>query len=97
MVFSKVKIDFKDILTLFLLVQSQVIPEMAFYVKMPYACTMDFRYIMPMIFAIAIILGLVNKVLVAEGSKFSLKLNTVTNITAMSLLACTTVLYMVCI
>lgn len=96
-VFSKVKIEFKDFLTLFLLVQSQVIPEIMFYIKMPYACTMDFRYIMPMIFAMAIMLGLVNKILVAEGSKFSLKLNTATNITAVSLLVCTTVLYMVCI
>ena len=58
-------IDFKDFIFLFLLVQSQFLPEMFFYVKMPYACTMDFRYIVPNL--------LIGLIFIAENYKESYK------------------------
>ncbi len=56
-------ISFKDFLFTFLLMQSQVLSEIYFYIKMPYGCTMDFRYIMPIILAVALTLGYVKKAL----------------------------------
>lgn len=88
-------IDFKDFIFLFLLVQSQVLPEMFFYVKMPYACTMDFRYIMPIIPAIAIITGVSMKVLKEEGSAFAINLNKALTLSIIALFTCTTLFYCV--
>ena len=90
-------INFKDFLFLFLLMQSQVISEIFFYVKMPYACTMDFRYVMPIISAIALTAGYVLKILNAEGSAFSLKLSKFISLTAIMALTCTSLFYCICI
>ncbi|MBR2441973.1 MAG: hypothetical protein IKB20_02790, partial [Clostridia bacterium] len=58
----------KELLFTFLLVQSQVLSEMYFYIKMPYGCTMDFRYIMPLILGLALTVGYTQKTLaLAEG------------------------------
>jgi 4-amino-4-deoxy-L-arabinose transferase-like glycosyltransferase len=57
----------KDVLFTALLIASQVLSEIYFYVKMPYGCTMDFRYIMPLIFGFALGIGLVRKVLLSAG------------------------------
>ena len=51
----------KDLLFVFLLMQSQAISQIYFNISMPYSCTMDFRYIMPMILAMGLTLGYVSK------------------------------------
>ena len=58
-------ISLKDFLFVFLLMQSQVLSEIYFYIQMPYGCTMDFRYIMPMILALALTWGYVQKAFAA--------------------------------
>ncbi|MBE5742374.1 MAG: phospholipid carrier-dependent glycosyltransferase [Clostridiales bacterium] len=90
-------INLKDFLFVFLLMQSQVLPEIFFYVKMPYACTMDFRYVMPIISALALTSGYVIKILNAEGSAFSLKLSNFIMLSAVMTLSCTSMFYCICI
>jgi hypothetical protein len=65
-------INHKDLLFTGLLVASQVLSEIYFYIKMPYGCTMDFRYIMPLIFGLALSVGFIHKILTAYGSKRAL-------------------------
>ena len=90
-------IELKDFIFLFLLVQSQVIPEIIFYVKMPYACTMDFRYIMPMIVGIALMTGYVMKALKVNGSSFAINLRRITALAIVLMLVSTTVFYCVAV
>ncbi len=47
----------KEFLFILLLILSQIGSEVYFYIKMPYACTMDFRYLMPLILGLAIVYG----------------------------------------
>ncbi len=65
----------KDFLFTFLLMQSQVLSEIYFYIQMPYGCTMDFRYIMPMILAIALTWGYVQKAFAATQSRTARRLD----------------------
>ena len=65
-------INHKDLLFTGLLVASQVLSEIYFYIKMPYGCTMDFRYIMPLIFGLALSVGFIHKILTAYVSKRAL-------------------------
>jgi hypothetical protein len=64
---------------------------------MPYACTMDFRYIMPLILGIALTLGYTGKILATEGGKFSTALNRLTLLSAAAFLISSTLFYCVCI
>ncbi len=61
----------RNVLFVFLLVSSQVLSEIFFYVRMPYSCTMDFRYVMPLILGMALTLWLALGRLKEEGGKFS--------------------------
>jgi hypothetical protein len=94
--YKKAGLNFPDLLFTFLLVQSQALSEIYFYVKMPYACTMDFRYIMPLILGMALMLGYTQKVLAAEGGKFSLALNRITLISVSAFLTVSVLFYCIC-
>ncbi len=93
---QKPTVSFADFLFVFLLLQSQVISEIYFYISMPYGCTMDFRYIMPMILSLGLTVGCVHKTLAAEGGKASLVINRVLLIAVAAFLACSTLFYLTC-
>jgi 4-amino-4-deoxy-L-arabinose transferase-like glycosyltransferase len=91
-----VNINFKDLIFIVLLFISQVIPEIIFYIRMPYACTMDFRYVMPIIVGLAVTVGYVSNILKSEGSQFSIGLNNVLTYTIIVVLLAMTLFYCVC-
>lgn len=89
--------SFVDVLFVVLLVQSQALSEMYFYIKMPYGCTMDFRYIMPMILGMGLLLGMTRKMLAVEGGKTSTVLNSLLLLSVIAFLASSSLFYCVCI
>ena len=95
--FNRAQLNAPDLLFVVLLVLSQVLSEVYFYIQMPYACTMDFRYIMPLILGIALTLGYTGKILATEGGKFSTALNRFTLLSAAAFLISSTLFYCVCI
>ncbi len=90
-------ISLKDFLFVFLLMQSQVLSEIYFYIQMPYGCTMDFRYIMPMILALALTLGYVQKVLSCLQTQTARRLDLWLSILTCIFLASSALFYCVCI
>ncbi len=86
----------KDFLFIFLLVQSQALSQIYFNIKMPYSCTMDFRYIMPMILGMALMLGYVQKTLVTEGGRASKAFSRILPLTVAAFLASSALFYCVC-
>ncbi len=96
-VFKRAGLQISDLIFVFLLVQSQVLSEIYFYIQMPYACTMDFRYIMPLILGVALLLGYTQKILAVEGGKCSIELNRLTLISVVAFLSVSTLFYCVCI
>ena len=96
-VFRRAELSVPDLLFVFLLVQSQIFSEIYFYIQMPYGCTMDFRYIMPLILGIALTLGCTRKVLAAEGGKFSTVMNNLTLVSVGAFLTVSILFYSVCI
>ncbi len=90
-------ISLPDFLFVFLLVQSQALSEIYFYISMPYGCTMDFRYIMPLILGMALLWGYTRQCLEAQGGRVSLALNRLTLIAVGALLVSSTLFYCVCI
>jgi hypothetical protein len=95
--FKRADLHIPDLVFVFLLVQSQVLSEVYFYIQMPYACTMDFRYIMPLILGLALTLGYTGRVLAVEGGKFSTALNRFTLLSVSAFLISSTLFYCVCI
>lgn len=93
---QKADISPKDFFFAFALLQSQVISEIYFYVTMPYGCTMDFRYIMPMILAVALTVGCVKKMLVARGNAAVIVLDRVLTIAIVAFLATSVLFYLTC-
>ncbi len=87
----------KDLLFAFLLVQSQVLAEMYFYIKMPYGCTMDFRYIMPLILGLALTVGYTQKTLALADGQFAKTLSNALYIGCAGLLISSMLFYCVCI
>jgi hypothetical protein len=87
----------QNLLFIFLLVASQILSEIYFYVKMPYACTMDFRYILPLILGIALTMGTVEKTLLSSGSAVAYKFTVWLYILAGGLIVSSTLFYCVCI
>ena len=81
----------------FLLLQSQAVSEIYFYLKMPYGCTMDFRYIMPIILAVALTLGLTKKSLQSAESKTAVVLDRLLTISTVAFLIVATLFYCTCI
>ena len=90
-------ISTQDLLFIFLLVASQILSEIYFYVKMPYACTMDFRYILPLILGMALTMGKVGETLVSSGSAMAYKFTVWLYIMAGGLIVSSTLFYCVCI
>ncbi len=90
-------ISLKDFLFVFLLMQSQVLSEIYFYIQMPYGCTMDFRYIMPMILALALTLGCVQKELAGLQTQTARQLDWWLSILTCIFLASSALFYCVCI
>ena len=87
----------QDLLFVSLLVLSQVISEVAFYIRMPYACTMDFRYILPMIPALALMIAMVFGRLKRESDAFSVALCRLAALSFGGAILCSSIFYMVCI
>ena len=94
---KETNVKLTDLLFVLLLVQSQVLSEIYFYISAPYACTMDFRYIMPLILGIALLIGYTSKILVADGGKTSLMINHLVVYSSMAMLACMAMFYCSCI
>ena len=90
-------VSHKDMLFALLLVASQVLSEIYFYIKMPYGCTMDFRYIMPLIFGLALSVGFVGKILTATGKEKAVQFTTVLYIIVGAFLVSSTLFYAVCV
>jgi 4-amino-4-deoxy-L-arabinose transferase-like glycosyltransferase len=87
----------KNALFVLLLVASQVLSEIYFYIKMPYACTMDFRYIMPLILGMCLTLWLVCGRLSRAGDGFSVTLCRLTVLSVAAFLVCSVLFYAVCV
>ena len=88
-------VSHQDVLFTALLVASQVLSEIYFYIKMPYGCTMDFRYIMPLIFGLAVSVGIIGKILTAYGSNRALNFCTIFYIIVGAFLVSSTLFYTV--
>ncbi len=86
-----------DLWTIFFLMQSQVLSLVYFYIKMPYGCTMDFRYVMPMILAIALTVGFTQNRLDTIGTQTAIKLNRLLTLFIGGFLAVGVLFYCVCI
>jgi hypothetical protein len=96
-VWYRAKLNIPDLEFVVLLVLSQVLSEVYFYIQMPYACTMDFRYIMPLILGLALMLGYTSKVLAVEGGRVSTFVNRLTLLSVSAFLISSTLFYCVCI
>jgi 4-amino-4-deoxy-L-arabinose transferase-like glycosyltransferase len=90
-------ISFDDFLFLFLFMQSQALSEIYFYITMPYGCTMDFRYIMPIISAIALTIGFTQRGLEKVDGRGALLLNRLLTMTTVGFLLVSMLFYCVCI
>ncbi len=95
--YKRTGFSFVDLLFMILLVQSQVLSEVYFYIKMPYGCTMDFRYIMPLILGVGLLLGMTRKMLALEGGKTSTVLNRLLLLSIIAFLTSSSLFYCVCI
>jgi hypothetical protein len=89
-------ISFDDFLFLFLFMQSQALSEIYFYIKMPYGCTMDFRYIMPLILGLVLSVGMVGRTLTAAGGTLAYKCSVALYILAGGLIVSASLFYCVC-
>ena len=89
--------NWKDWLFAFLLLQSQVIGEVYFYVKMPYACTMDFRYIMPIILGIALTIGYAQKALAALNTATAKRISRLLTLFVIVFIVSSALFYCVCV
>ena len=90
-------VGLKEILFVALLVLSQVGSEVYFYITMPYGCTMDFRYIMPMILALALWVNLVEKVLANENGVLAKGTITWLHILMVGMIVSSSLFYCVCL
>ncbi len=88
-------ISLKDFLFVALFMASQVLSEVYFYIQMPYGCTMDFRYIMPIILALALTLGYVQKALDSVQTQTARRLDIWLTILTCIFLASSTLFYCV--
>lgn len=89
-------VSHRDLLFAGLLIISQVVSEIYFYIKMPYGCTMDFRYIMPLILGLALAVGVIQKTLTASGGGLAAKFSLVLYIIVGGFLISSTLFYSVC-
>lgn len=94
--FISPKSELKDMAFIFVLIQTMVLSEMFFYVKMPYACTQDFRYIMLMILGTTMTYYYARKRIISANTKFGNSLCFITTASMVSMLVLTTLFYCVC-
>ena len=94
---KEVKISGADLLFLFLLLLSQAGSEVYFYITMPYACTMDFRYIMPIILGLALAVGCTHRILATDEGKTSVVIDRIMLLSVSAFLLFSTLFYCVCI
>lgn len=87
----------EDMYFVVLLILSQTLSLVYFYVQMPYGCTMDFRYIMPLILGLALLVGFTDEYLVSDGGKASLAISYTLRITCVSFLTVSALFYCACI
>lgn len=76
---------------------SQILCEVYFYIKMPYACTMDFRYIMPLILGIAMTAYYTRKKMQSLSDKTGNAISTISSVSIAATLCLTTLFYLSCI
>lgn len=93
---TKPPVSHQDLLFTLLLIASQVLSEIYFYAKMPYGCTMDFRYIMPLILGLALAVGTIQKVLIATGGERGYKFAVALYTAVGAFLVSSTLFYTVC-
>ncbi len=86
----------KDMAFIAVLVLTCLISETSFYVKMPYACTMDFRYIMPIILGFAMAFYYARRRVIAAKTEFGNTLVFLTTSFVVATLVLTTLFYLVC-
>ena len=89
-------VSHRDVLFVGLMIASQVLSEIYFYAKMPYGCTMDFRYIMPLILGLALALGTIQKVLTAAGGEHGYQFTVALYTVVGAFLVSSTLFYTVC-
>ena len=85
-----------DIAFIVIMTASFLISEFMFYIKMPYACTMDFRYVMPVILGFAMIFYYARKRILAANTEFGNTLVFVSTFCAVATVSLTTLFYLVC-
>ena len=85
-----------DIAFIVIMTASFLISEFMFYIKMPYACTMDFRYVMPVILGFAMIFYYARKRILAANTEFGNTLVFVSTFCAVATISLTTLFYLVC-
>ena len=76
---------------------SQVGAFVYFNLSMPYGCTMDYRYILPMSLVLALTLGMVKEGLDKHNDALSANLSRWLTITSIGFLACSAAFYCTCI
>lgn len=87
----------KDIYVVMCLTLSQIISEIYFYVKMPYGCTMDFRYIMPIILGVVMTYYYTQKRLKTVGTQTANGIACISSISVYIMTALMIMFYCVCI
>lgn len=85
------------VIVLLPLMLSLLISQVIFYIKMPYGCTMDFRYVVPLILSSGGMTALMYKEAKISGSKAFETFATFLAFTAISLVCLTSIFYLVCI
>ena len=78
------------------IVISQALSIIYFYIRMPYGCTMDFRYIVPIIIGFALLMGLCYDKFKEEKSKKSIFMKVTTSF-MLAFLLFSNLFYLVCI
>ena len=94
--YKEMPMGHKDLLFAGLMILSQILSEIYFYAKMPYGCTMDFRYIMPLIFGLALAIGFVKSTLTVSGSAKAYKYNLLLTIVIGGFIVSSTLFYCIC-
>jgi 4-amino-4-deoxy-L-arabinose transferase-like glycosyltransferase len=90
---DKSKIEKENVFFVLLLMLSQILSMIYFNIKMPYACTMDFRYIMPMILGMGLTLWLSCGRLCRSGGRLSIALVRCTVAVCIAFLATSALFY----
>ena len=94
---TQVKRTWQEIGFVALFTISQIGAYVYFNIQMPYGCTMDYRYILPMSLVLALTLGMVKEGLEANGDKFSMFLSRSLTIVSVGFLISSALFYCTCI